>query len=657
MKYFSCAYYPEYWGVERVKLDAALMQEAGVNTVRVGEFAWSRLEPTEGVYTFEWLRESLSILGEHGVQVVMCTPSATAPAWLVKQHPEVLAKDKHGREAWFGVRQHTCYRSPVYRRYVAALTERLVKEVSGHSNVIAWQIDNEVGHTIFGLCHCEECQSGFQLWLKNRYGTVERLNAAWGTGFWSMDYSAWEEVRLGDFSQTLGASHVLDSFRFHSEVKADYIAMQAEIIRRLHPGAIVTTNSPSGVSDRHRIFEGLDLAGVDIYPSGDGYLDTSYHSALFRGMKPERPFWVMETGIGGQGYSGAPHNRRLRAQFWSFFAHGAEMMEIFRWRSCLSGYEKDLMGVLGHNGVPRKRYQELKACIAEVKGVSGRLGELPMPEAPVAVVFDHEAHWAFSSGHMGEWEVYEAVNQWAHHAFAGYGVDVDVISTNRDLSGYKVVVVPALTHVSEAFATALNSFAEKGGVVFLLGKTGCHDPNGNYRSEAWPDHLRALAGLVVADQLVVVNLDRGPSAPVSDPAFEGVIDGKKICGSAQHWLADIELEGGTALARFTNSGLEGQPAVVENRFGAGLCLYLGATRIDDETMTSIAGYLLERGGIERVVGLPKGVEVARRGDFTWVINHTAQPQELSWSPGNEVILGCYAEGKIMLAPYDVSIFR
>ncbi len=633
------------------------MQEAGVNTVRVGEFAWARLEPAEGVYTFKWLRDALSILGEHGVRVVMCTPSAAAPAWLVRQHPEVLAVDKNGRQAWFGVRQHTCYRSPVYRRYVAELTERLVREASGDANVIGWQIDNEVGHTIFGLCHCPECQAGFRLWLKDRYGTVERLNEAWKTGFWSMDYSSWEEIRLGDFNQTLGSSHVLDSFRYHSEVKSDYVTMQAEIIRRLHPGAIVTTNSPSGISDRNRIFQELDLAGVDIYPTSDGYLSSSYHSALFRGMKPERPFWVMETGIGGQGYSGAPHNRRLRAHFWHFFAHGAEMMEIFWWRSCLSGYEKDLMGVLGHNGVPRKRYQELKTCIAEVRGVSCRLGELPMPKAPVAVVFDHEAHWAFSAGHMGEWEVYEAVNQWAHHAFAGRGVGVDVIPTSRDLSGYKLVVVPALVHVPEAFGRALEKFAEDGGVVCLIGRTGNLDANGNFRSEAWPDHLRAMAGLVIADQLVVINLDQSASRPGADPAFEGTIGGKAVRGLARYWLADIELEGGTALARFTNSGLEGQPVIVENRFGNGMCLYIGATQIDDETMIVIADYLIERGGVGAISGLPKGVEAVRRGEFAFLINHTEESKEVPWSSSSEGILGHYADGKIMLEPYDVCILR
>lgn len=654
MKYFSCAYYPEYWGLDRVKVDAVLMRDAGINTVRIGEFAWSRLEPEEGRFEFDWLHGAIDILADHGIKVVLCTPSAAAPAWLVRQHPETLILSKNGRRAFFGLRQHTCYTSPVYRRYVAAIVERLATEMKEHSNILGWQIDNEIGHTIFGLCHCEACQVAFRDWLKQRYVSLDGLNQAWGNGFWSMDYSDWDQVRLGDMDMPQGSSHVQDSLRFHSAMKIDYLMQQADIIRSHNEDTLVTTNHMSEVADRYKAHADLDRASMDIYPLFDDFPWLAYWSDLYRSFKPGLPLWVLETGNGGHGYPGVPHNDRLRAHFWHFFARGAEMVTVFRWRNCLSGYEKDLMGILGHSGVPRKRYKMFQKCTAEINQVTADLGELPLPQADAAVIFDQENLFASCAGRWSEWTIYEEINRAAHRSLTEAGLLTDVIPVNRDLSGYKIVIVPSLAHVKDEFAERLKDFVKAGGIALVTGMTGTFDNNAKYLLSPWPQHLRDLLGISLEDQMVVV--DDKEADPANRVMFSGTIDHQKLNGFARHWIGDVELNGGTALMTFENSALKGQPAVVEKRTGHGVTLYVAASVIDPKTLSALVSYTSSIAEISRTE-MPLNVEMTKRGDVTFIINHGEKAVSIPWDKNGTAVLGNYADGVIALGGYDVCVTK
>lgn len=659
MKYFACAYYPEYWGIERVKTDARLMRDAGINVVRIGEFAWSHLEQRESEYRTEWLSKALEVLDEHEIQVVLCTPTAAAPPWLVEKHPEILAVDKNGRSAWLGARQHTCYTSPIYRQYAGLIIDQLCSVASSHTNVLAWQIDNEIGHTIFGLCHCEACQSAFRLWLEDRYGTIDSLNQAWGNGFWGMLYSEWSQIRLGDLGKVQSSSQVLDSLRFHSFERNGYLYEQVQKIRDAFPNALITTNSVSGITDRYESYADLDRSGVDIYPTSEMFSKATYLADLFRPFKKDAPLWVLETGIGGQGYFGAPHNDRLRSQYWQFIARGAEMISIFRWRTCLSGYEKDLMGIIGHSGVPRERYQKLKECIAEVNSVAPLLQSLPMPRATAGLVFDHENHWASSSGHWSEWEKYEECSHWAHQQLSDAGMVVDIISSKCELSSYRILVVHAMLHVSEEFAARLSDYVKNGGILFMMGMTGMFTDNATYLPEPGPEHLQDLLGLQIADQLVVVSFDDGASHNADDHKlrFSGKIDKESVRGIADHWLADIELKDGKALLTFENSALRGRPAVVEKRTGHGISFYIGGAKIDDRSMSQLLDYACGQVAFSRPPVLPMGVERVERGNVTFFINHSSVPVSFPYSLPATARIGSFSSGIVKLDAYDVCLLE
>lgn len=659
MKYFACAYYPEYWGIDRVREDARLMRNAGINVVRIGEFSWSHLEQRAGEYRTDWLSRSLEIFEEYGIDAVLCTPTASAPPWLVRKHPEILAVNKDGRSAWLGVRQHTCYTSPVYREYARLVIDKLCSVATNHKNILGWQIDNEIGHTIFGLCHCDACQKGFRQWLENRHGTIDALNNAWGNAFWSLFYSDWDEIRLGDLNMTLSSSHVLDTLRFHSDRKNAYLRAQAEQIRGYFPDALITTNSVSGISNRHTLYKHLDVAAVDVYPASDVFFKPAYQMDLFRGFKKDVPFWVLETGIGGQGYAGDPHNRRLRAQYWQFLARGAEMVSIFRWRTCLSGYEKDLMGILGHSGIPRARYQRLKECIAEIKSVEALLQSLPMPKATAGLIFDHENHWAFCGGHWSEWAKYEEINMWLHGLLTQAGVMTDVISSECEFADYKILVVPSLLHVSREVAEKLSTYVEEGGVLIMLGGTGMFTENATFLSTPGPAYLQELLGISIEDQLVVVHLADGTDTDAgNEPVrFSGNPEAMELKGTAFYWLADMELKGGSVLMEFENSGLKGQPAVVEKRSGRGMALYIGAAKTDDETMRRLLDYVMSQRGIAKPPKLPHGVERIERGHVTFLINHSDREVSFPWNQKAEARIGSFDDGVVTLGSYDVCLLE
>jgi len=262
MKYLGCAYYPEYWGPERVDIDAKLMRQASINCVRIGEFAWSRMEPAEGIYALDWLHQAVEKLGKHGIDVVMCTPSATPPAWLTEAYPDVLLVRADKGKLRHGTRRHYCSTSDTYRRHCARIAGVLSREMSRHKNVVAWQIDNELGPET-GWCYCENCQSRFQQWLQTRYGTIEELNGRWGTGFWSMDYSNWRQVRLGEDAADHFSSRRLDTKRFLSDMMIDFGLAQAEVLRKNHPKATITTNGMGPIFmplDYYKLYAGLDVA-------------------------------------------------------------------------------------------------------------------------------------------------------------------------------------------------------------------------------------------------------------------------------------------------------------------------------------------------------------------------------------------------------------
>lgn len=619
MKYLGCAYYPEYWGRERVATDAKLMREAGINLTRIGEFAWARLEPADGKFTFDWLHEAVEMLGEHGINVMMCTPTAAPPAWLTCGHPDTLLINAEGRRLEHGTRRHYCYTSPTYRRYTKRIVEKLAKEFSRHRNVVAWQIDNEPDLVETGICYCEKCQAEFRAWLKARYGSVKTLNQRWGTGFWTTDYVVWNQVRLGRANHHI--SRQLDSRRFANEKLSDFILLQAEILKKQRPAWLVSTNLNGCVFtslDYFKLFEKLDVACKDLYFD----ICTMDVNALimeqFRSFKPGKKYWITETGAGMCGCGRPAHAGQFRAWLWSSYAHGGDAHVVFRWRTCLSGQEQELEGMLEHSGVPGHRYKAIQAAFLEMR--KAKHGDLPLPATSVAFVHDYDVQFAYQSTGIGGIINYEQSLCELHREFYRRNVRTAIVPPTADLSGYRLVVLPSLVMVNETLAKNLKRFVAGGGVVLAVGQLGMRDANGNYLLNRGPDRVQDLFGVLINGGMYLHSCVGVDETSATRRPFTVKLAGK-LAGQAAVWLGDLEAVDCRVLAKVAEDTYRGQPAVVEKPTGKGLAIYCAMAKFDGK----LVEYALKKAGVKALAGIPEHVEVIQRGARTFTINHRDKP--------------------------------
>ena len=655
------AYYPEAWSEERIRIDANLMKEAGISLVRIGEFAWSHMEPREGVFTLEWLHFAVKTLGKEGIKVILCTPTSTAPPWLVKKHPEILIRHKDGSSAYFGVRDHTCYTSSVYRKYAAKLISRLAEEFASYKNIAAWQLDNEIGHTVFGSCHCDECQKAFRNFLQKKYGSLEMLNRAWWAVFWSQEYSSWDEVELGDMELKMDAARVLDSFRFRSEANRGFIANQIQVIRRFIPDTKICINNYSGLFDRFKAAEMVDFMGEDFYPSVD--YSMGYNTMVldrYRSLKKDVPAWILESATS----PGAPMRNLFRFFLWSFIARGYDHIVYFHWRSHLGGYEKSHGTFLGPTGKPRARYCVLRDTINELDSVFEKYPALPLPKQKVAILHDYESLWAFCGGFWPRWKEFEQTMEYSHRQLLSCGVNCDFIPPDRDFSAYRLLVIPLQTHFSKQLAARIQEYIAKGGVVLLGGSSGVYDGNSKMLPEPGPEHLKEVFGISIEDFIVFnsdMRMTENEAREISlakQVSFSGKLNGEMLTGTADKWIADTEIADATALLSYDNTILKGQPFFTEKNYAKGWALYYGANLVDAHALRSITRYALEKARIH-CHDWPENLEVVTRGPLTFVLNHGDAPLSCGFDCKGTVVAGggTFVNGRLELQSRDFCVIE
>jgi beta-galactosidase len=661
IRYRGVAYYPEFWPEDRWDEDIRLMREAHINLVRIGEFAWTPMEPAEGRFDLGWLHRIIEKMGAAGIEVMLCTPTATPPAWLTKACPDTLLVTREGKRAVHGGRRHYCPTSATYRRHVERITERLASEFSRYPNVTSWQIDNELGPES-GECYCESCASGFRGWLERRYGNLERLNAAWQTRFWSVVYTDWAEIDIRHCEAGY-PSIDLDVRRFHSDSWVDFAAHQAGILRRLHPGSTVTTNMMGPVFrwiDYHDLAKVVDVACDDLYFDMATMSGDALAADVFRCLKPGKRFWVTETGSASLVTGKPPHADQLRAWAFSSAARGSDAHVIFRWRTCLAGQEQDLQGIIETSGKPRRRYAAVKRLFEELEDLVPALGSLPLPKADVALVHTYDSHWAWQSTRIGG-QVKELEHLYAvHELLFDRNVLVDPVPTDRDLSPYKLVVLPSVCIVRPETVAALQAFVRAGGVVLATPQLASRDVNNNYVPRCAPDGLTDLFGLRVEGKAFLDDAsepDRAIWFPKGNMVLETAharFEDGTAC-EARAYVEDLELVGAKALARFTDNLYEGCPAATVNEAGKGAAFY-AASYLDADGLGSLLDLALQRAGIAPGPRTPKWVEVVRRGDVTFAVNHSREPCTVE-IPGREAVVGEWKKGKARLGAYGVCAVR
>lgn len=639
-------YYPEHWPRAQWAEDARRMHTMGIRVVRIAEFAWSVIEAEPGVFTWDWLDEAVETLHAAGLGVVMCTPTATPPKWLVDRMPDMVAIDLQGRPRGFGSRRHYCFSHAGYRAESRRISRAVAERYGQHPAVVAWQTDNEYGCHDTVLSLSESARQGFRRWLAARYVTIDALNEAWGTVFWSQVYRSFDEIDLPALTVTeANPAHRLDWRRFASDEVVAFNREQVAILRERSPGRPVSHNFMGFFTEfnHHDVAADLDIATWDSYPLGftqmfflsaeekarwarTGHPDIpSFHHDLYRGMCRDGRWWVMEQQPGPVNWAHwnpAPHDGTVRLWTWQAFAHGAEVVSYFRWRQAPFAQEQMHTGLLRPDSSEDQGALEAAQVGAELAALTER-GVLTdalrlSVRADVALVFDYDALWMAQIQPQGADYNPLELSFRAYSGLRQLGLDVDIVGprAGMDLSGYRLIVLPAALHVGADLQAALTTAAAHGAQIVLGPRAGSKSVNLSFphADGSWsalpPGPLATLAGVQVTR---VASLPPGVVEPVAlDTAARSV--------AVTRWREDLALRGAEALATFA----DGRPALTRNgpvRYVAGWLDAAGWQAV-------FAGAAADAG--LAVEPLPDGLRISRAGGLTLAFNFS--DLALDWTP-------------------------
>lgn len=622
-------YNPEQWSPDVWAEDVRLMREAGVTFVTVGVFSWALLEPQEGRYEFGWLDQVMDLLAENGIAVDLATATASPPPWLSRAYPQTLPVDRSGHRLWPGGRQAWCPSSPVFRELALALVEQLGTRYGEHPALAMWHVSNELGcHNV--RCYCDVSAAAFRRWLMHRYGTLDGLNQAWGTTFWSQRYSDPEEIWPPRLVTAIpNPTQQLDFARFCSDELLDYYRAERDVLRRITPDVPVTTNFMvmSHVS-------GMDYWSwapeMDVV-SNDHYLDhrlehpaheLAWSADLTRGLAGGGPWWLMEHSTSAVNWQPVNHAKapgQLLRNSLTHVARGADAVGFFQWRAGRAGAEKYHSALLPHAGTDTKVWRE----VVELGQVLQRAVEVAgsRVEADAAFLFDWNAWWATDlDSHPSELVRYNDQPVATHRALWSQGITMDAVAPGADLSRYKLVVVPTLYLVDDATAASLRAFVEGGGHLVVTYFSGIVDEFDHVRLGGYPGAFTELLGLRT-EEFFPLGADRQVQV-VPVPGEDGLAPSG---GTGTVWTELTHPQGADVVARYADGPVAGHPAVTVHRQGAGTAWYVG-TRLDDDALAGLLGHVAARAGVRPVAEVPPGVEVTRRRtadgrSFLFVMNH------------------------------------
>lgn len=646
--HYGCAWYPEHRGEATWAHDLRLMRDAGMTVVRIAEFAWSRLEPADGRFAFAWVEAAIATAAEHGLAVVLGTPTAAPPKWLTEAHPEVLRVEPDGRVCEHGGRGHANPASATYRRFCARIAAAMAERWGSDARVIGWQIDNEYWPFSFD----RETATRWHAFLQRRHGDIAALNAAWSNAYWSQDYDRFDQVPL-----SLGWQNpcLIAALRdFQAEVLRDYQAAQIAAIRR-HAGARqwITHNLHGHLQhgDPAILAAELDFASFDPYV-GSGHLDPARMGGILdavRGLK-QRPFWVMETQpctVNWAAVNTALARGEARRMVWHQIAHGAEAVLWWQWRPAHGGQEQLHGSLLHADGRPRPFYAEAAAIGRELAAARTALAGTA-PRARVAVLSAwRDRHAIDQQRHHRDFDPWEHVRTW-HAALRGLGLDVDIVPSTADLTRYAAVVAPGLYLVDDALARRLADWAAQGGHLLLGARSGFKDGYNALRDDAPPGGALARAlGATVQEYYALAD----------DLPLTGCGGSTRRWGE---WLQPMTPEV-TVLARYGagHSWLEGQPAVVGRAHGAGWIGLCGAWP-DTVAARALARDLVARAGVATPwAELPPGVEigtrVGARGTVVVLANHGGSTVEIALPQRLHDVLADVGRDRLTLAAGEVAV--
>lgn len=645
----GCAYYPEDWDENMIEKDAERMRSVGMKVVRIGEFAWSHMERSDGVYSFEWLHKVFEIFRKNDLAILLGTPSAAAPPWLVRKHPEILHVDFFGRRAYPGVRQYTCCTSPVYRRYAARIVERMVSEFHGYPNLFAWQIDNELEINQVNCC-CPACRAGFREYLKRKFKTLEAVNQAWKTTFWSSEYSDWEEIEIGDMDRNLNPSLVLESQRYRNQEYLAYVENQASIIRKGCPGIPIVTNNCGDPVDRHALFRRLSAAGGDLYVNPTHRLSSiAFWMDHLRGFRPGTLPWLLECST----TPWEPVKNLLELLMVHYHARGADLQLYFHWRSHSGGFEKSHGSFVGFCGTERPGLASFRKAAEHLLPVLRKFGDLPPPQCRAGILYDFDAQYNYSQGFRSRSAEYGArLRAFHEHLLAG-GINSDLVPEDADFGTYSLLLIPVHPHISREFADRLKTYVRNGGVLLLGAESGLFDEESNFISGTGPEHLQELFGMEIRDFIRF----RKSDFPDGCVTFSGRLGEKPVRSECDCWIASLHPRHAEVLCSFDSGVYQGQAVCTLHRFGKGAALYCGAASCDSDFERELLLYAASLAGLP-IRKIPAETEIVSRGPLVFLLNYGTTGSRFELPLKGEIVLGSgFENGMVDLAPRQYCVIR
>ncbi len=648
---FGCDYNPEQWSPEVWTEDIALMSEAGVDLVAINIFGWSHLQPRPGHFDFTALDEIIERLHAAGIRINLGTGTASAPAWLTQAHPEILPVTEDGTRRYPGGRQAWCPSSPVFRTAALSLVAEVARRYGQHPAVELWHVSNELGcHN--ALCYCDVSAAAFRRWLEERYVTIDALNAAWGTAFWSQTYGTWDEILppLATLS-TRNPGQLIDFHRFSSDELLGYYRAEVEVIRPLSDIPITTNFMVTA----H--IENLDYwswaADMDIV-ANDHYLDhrlgnpraeLSFAADLSRGLAGGDPWLLMEHSTGAVNWQ--PLNKpkapgEIIRNSLTHVARGADGVCFFQWRASVQGSEKFHSAMLPHAGTDSAVWRE----VVELGGIIDRIGEIAGSRvvADTAIVWSWQSWWATQtesrpSHALGYLDQVHA----AYKALLSLGITVDVIAPGADLSGYRLVIVPGLHMVSEPDAAVITDWVASGGTALVTFYSGIVDENDRVWTGGYTGPFRDALGVRVEE-----------FAPVAADQPLALSSG----ATASLWSERLHTTTAEVHDTFLDGPSAGAPALTRNAWGQGAAWY-ASTLFDAPHYRSVLARIVAEAGVGSLSGTSDVEVVRRRGadaDYLFVINHGEQPARVSAS-GFELVTGEAVADYVAVGAGAVRIIR
>lgn len=666
-------YYPEHWDKSLWKEDLQRMLAHGIETIRIGEFAWSKFEPREGIFTFEFFDEFMELAEEMGMKVIFGTPTATPPAWLTEKYPETLNVNIDGVLYHHGSRRHYNYNSKIYKELSARIVEKVAAHYGPHPSVIGWQIDNELNCEV-NVFYSDSDTLAFRSFLKDKYESVEALNKAWGTVFWNQTYTSWEEVYVPRtaVSNAVNPHLLLDYTRFVSDSTCRFAKLQREILRKyMKEEDFITTNGIFGNLDYQRLAgESLDFVMYDSYPNfayclsedpdkKEDLKDRKWSRNLTETRAISPVFGIMEQQSGANGWNSrmeAPTPKPGQMTLWTMqsIAHGADFISYFRWRTSVMGTEIYWHGILDYSSRDNRRLREVGEIYQKIKNMKEVAGSLY--QAAFGVIKDYDNVWdnQLDVWHKRVEDVSEAglfqASQLTHTPMDYIYLTVD--TKVEELSKYPVLFYPHAVIMTKERAILLEAYVEGGGCLIFGCRTAYKDDTGKCVSERLPGLVQKLSGTDITEYSFI--------SPEDGQVFVDW-EGELIEAAVFNDLLSPLGENAKIAGRYISNYYAGTPGLIQNTFGKGKVYYFGGafTRETAKVFLKKLGIINPYG---KLITAPEECELAVRQkegkSYLFVLNYSKQPAVIELS-GNMVNLynGTKENGRVEIEAYGTRVYE